>query len=388
MSDTGFIAGLWRECRQMSSRRMYIFGMIIVPIAVAAFFLSLLSEGLPMRIPTAVVDLDHSEMSRSVTRSLNAMQLVEISRKYESYDDALRGVRRGDIFGFFVIPANFEKNTLSAKAPTLEYYTNMTYYVPGSLAFKGFKTVAVATSAGVMTQVMMDVGLDSGAAASLMQPITMDIFGLHNPWMNYAYYLCPSFSMATLVLMIMLMTAFSITMEIKNDTSRRWLQVNNGSILMAVITKLLPQTVVFTAVGFFIQWMLFGYSHMPMNGSIGWMLLATFLTVVAAQSIATLFASIVPNPRMALILCALTGILAFSFTGFSFPVESMYGYLGVFSWLAPVRYWFLIYINEALNGYAVYYSRWFFVALLLFPLVCSAGLWNLKRVSLNPVYVK
>ena len=157
---------------------------------------------------------------------------------------------------------------------------------------------------------------------------------------------------------------------------------------MAVITKLLPQTVVFTAVGFFIQWMLFGYSHMPMNGSIGWMLLATFLTVVAAQSIATLFASIVPNPRMALILCALTGILAFSFTGFSFPVESMYGYLGVFSWLAPVRYWFLIYINEALNGYAVYYSRWFFVALLLFPFVCSAGLWNLKRVSLNPVYVK
>ena len=101
-----------------------------------------------------------------------------------------------------------------------------------------------------------------------------------------------------------------------------------------------------------------------------------------------LFASLVPNPRLSLILCALTGILAFSFTGFSFPVESMYGWLGVFSWFAPVRYWFLIYINEALNGYPVFYSRWFFIALLAFPFVCSAFLWNLKRMCLKPVYVK
>lgn len=382
------MAGMRRECLRMSGRRIYLFGIILVPLLVTVFFLSLLNEGLPMRIPTAIVDLDHSSMSRSLTRSLDALQLTEISQKCESYDEALKLIRNGSIFGFFVIPDNFEKNTLAGNSPTLEYYSNMTYFVPGSLAFKGFKTVSVAASAGVVQQVLQDVGVGPSQAASIMQPLTLDIFGLGNPWMSYSIYLCPSFAMATLILMIMLMTAFSITIEIKNYTSQEWLRKADGSIIVAVVSKLFPQTVMFTAVGFFIQWLLFGYSHFPMHGSIGWMLLATFLAVVTAQSIAVLFASLVPNPRLSLILCALTGILAFSFTGFSFPVESMYGWLGVFSWFAPVRYWFLIYINEALNGYPVFYSRWFFIALLAFPFVCSAFLWNLKRMCLKPVYVK
>lgn len=387
MAETGFVAGVLRQCRLMASRKLYVFGMLIVPIAAAVFFLSILNPGLPLHIPSAVVDFDHSPMSRAVTRSLSATQNIDVDHHCESYDDALREIRQGKIFGFFVIPDDFEKNTLSGKTPTLEYYSNMTYFVPGTLAFKGFKSVAVATSMGVVQQTLQSVGVDGPQARSLMAPVAVDINGLSNPWMSYSIYLCPSFTMAVFVLMIMLMTAFTVTMEIKNGTSREWLSTSGDSILVAVTSKLLPMTVAFTAVGIFIQWLFFGYSHFPMHGSIGWMLFATFLSVVASQSLALFFASIVPNPRLSLTLCALTGILAFSFTGFSFPVESMYGWLAVLSWFAPVRYWFLIYINEALNGYALYYSRFFYVALLLFPLVCSTALWNLKRACKNPVYL-
>lgn len=387
MANLGFIAGVKREIHRLTSRRIYFFGMVLVPLLVAVFFLSILHEGLPEHVPTAVVDMDHSAMSRSLTRSLKAMQVLDLSHEYESYDEALDGIRQGKVFGFFVIPANFEKETLSGNAPTLEYYSNMTYFVPGTLAFKGFKTVAVAASAGVVQQTLQSIGVGPEMTAPLIQPVTIDTFGLGNPWMNYGIYLCPTFTMATFILMIMLMTAFSITIEIKNGTSPEWLATAKGSIIMAVTSKLLPATVIFTAVGMFIQWLLFGYSHFPLNGSLGWMLVATLLAVIAAQGVGLFFASLVPNPRLAFSLCSLFGILAFSFTGFSFPVESMYGYLAVFSWFAPVRYWFLIYINEALNGYALYYSRWFFAALIMFPLAGSLLLWNLRRACLKPVYV-
>ena len=387
MANLGFIAGVKREINRLASRRMYFFGMVLVPLLVAVFFLSILHEGLPEHVPTAVVDMDHSAMSRSLTRSLKAMQVLDLSQDYESYDEALAGVRQGKVFGFFVIPANFEKETLSGNAPTLEYYSNMTYFVPGTLAFKGFKTVAVAASAGVVQQTLQSIGVGPEMTAPLIQPLTVDTFGLANPWMNYGIYLCPTFTMATFILMIMLMTVFAITSEIKHGTSPQWLATAKGSIVVAVASKLFPATVIFTAIGFFIQWLLFGYSYFPLNGSLGWMLVATFLAVIAAQSVGLFFASLVPNPRLALSLSSLFGILAFSFTGFSFPVESMYGYLAVFSWFAPVRYWFLIYINEALNGYALYYSRWFFAALLMFPFAGSLLLWNLRRVCLKPVYV-
>ena len=133
--------------------------------------------------------------------------------------------------------------------------------------------------------------------------------------------------------------------------------------------------------------LLYGYLHFPMNGSMFWLAVATVLFVIACQAMGVLFSSIVPNPRLAMTLAALFGILSFSFTGFSFPVTSMYGYIGVFSWFMPVRYYFLIYINEALDGVALYYSRWYFTALILFPFVCSVLVGRLKKACLKPVYV-
>ena len=371
----------------MTSRRIYLCGMILVPVLTGVFFLSILNKGLPERVPTAVVDLDQSTMSRTVTRSLNAIQYLDISEHCESYDEALVKVRNGSVFGFFVIPDNFERDALGGKTPTLEYYSNMTYFVPGTLAFKGFKTVAVATSGGVVKETLVSLGIDPEKVAELVQPVAVDIFALGNPWMNYAIYLCPSFTMCTFVLMIMLMTAFSITFEIKEGTSQQWLAAAKGRVGVAVVSKLLPHTIVYFAVGLLLLWMLFGYAHFPMHGSLGWMIAATFLMVIAAQSVAVFISSVIPNPRLAFSVCALFGILAFSFTGFSFPVESMYGCLAVFSWIAPIRYWFLIYINEALNGVPLYYSRMFFAALLLFPVVASTMLWHLKRALQKPVYV-
>ena len=382
-----FISGIKREVNRMCSRKMYIFGMVIVPIFTIIFFLSLLHSGLPEQVPTAVVDLDHSSMSRSVTRSLKALQLLDICEEAESYDQALDQIREGKTFGFFVIPANFEKDALSGNTPTLEYFTNMTYFVPGTLSFKGFKTVAVATAGGVVQQTLVSLGVDPQNVASLVQPVAVDQFPLHNPWMNYSYYLTPSFSMATFALMIMLMTVFSITIEIKEGTSPQWLATNGGSMVQAVATKLLPQTVVFMAVGLFILWLMFGYSHFPLNGSLFWLIVATFLLVTASQGFALFVTTVVPNPRLSFSLCALFGILSFSFTGFSFPVQSMYGALAVFSWLAPIRYWFLIYINEGLNGVGLYYSRFYYVALILFPFVAGVMLRRLRKARLNPVYV-
>lgn len=382
-----FMAGIKREVKRMASRRMYLCGMILVPILVMWFLLSLMSVGLPERVPTALVDMDHSKMSRTVSRSLDAMQVLHITDDVESYDQALAAVREGKIFGFFVIPANFERDALSGRKPTLEYYTNMTYFVPGTLSYKGFKTVAVATSGGVVKQTLASVGMAPEEIADMIQPLVVDQFPLHNPWLNYSVYLSPSFGICCFVLMIMIMTVFSITLEIKDGTSPQWLATADNNISVAVASKLIPHTLVYFAVGLFLLWMLFGYSAFPLNGSLWWMIALTFLTVIGSQAFALFIVSVVPNPRLSFSLCCLFGILSFSFAGFSFPVQSMYGSIGIFSYLAPIRYWFLSYVNIALNGVDIYYSRYYFAALLAFPFVACTMLWNLKRMCLKPVYV-
>ncbi|MDE5750393.1 MAG: ABC transporter permease, partial [Duncaniella sp.] len=68
-----------RGIRTLCSRKIYFFMLIVVPLAGAFFFLSLMHEGLPTRIPSAIVDLDHSQMSRRVTRSLACTELIDIT---------------------------------------------------------------------------------------------------------------------------------------------------------------------------------------------------------------------------------------------------------------------------------------------------------------------
>ena len=384
---TGLKATMRREIGRFGSRKIYLFSMVIVPVAMALFFVSLMSSGLPLKTPAAIVDLDHSPMSRSITRSINATELVDITQKLESYDAALEATRKGEIFGFFVIPADFQSDALAGRTPTLEYYTNLTYFVPGTLAYKGFKTVAVGTTGSLVRTTLISVGIDPEMVGSLIQPISLDTHQIGNPWTNYSYYLTPSFLAGVFALMIMLVTTFSITTEIKYGTSPEWLSTAKGRISVALAGKLVPQFAVWSVSAMFMLSLLYYYLHFPMNGNIWAMVAATLLFVAACQAVGVLFASIVPNPRLSMTLSALFGVLSFSFVGFSFPVQSMYGAIGVFSWLMPVRYYFLIYINEALNGIPLYYSRWYFVALIVYPFICSVLVNRLKKACLTPVYV-
>ena len=376
-----------RELRRLVSRKAYIFAMFVVPVFCALFFLSIMDEGLPLHVPTAIVDQDHSGMSREITRTLKSNSLVSITRAEDTYSDAVAAVRRGEVFGFFVIPRNFEADAVAGRTPVIDYYSNMTYYVPGTFLFKGFKTTSVTSAAGMMRASLTASGMDAGQAMNLVQPMAIETHSPGNPWTNYSMYLTPSFMLTMLSLMVLLVTVFSITQEIKWRTSRQWLDTAGGSITVAVFGKLLPHTAIFTLVGWGIGAIIFGFCGFPLHGPVWALLLGLFLMVVANQALAVFVTALLPNPRLALSVCALLGILSFSIAGLSFPVEDMYGGIAILSYIVPVRYMFLIYLDAGFNGLPLYYSRWMFAILALFPALAAAVLWRLKRACLKPVYV-
>ncbi|MDE6418846.1 MAG: ABC transporter permease [Duncaniella sp.] len=378
-----------RGIRTLCSRKIYFFMLIVVPLAGAFFFLSLMHEGLPTRIPSAIVDLDHSQMSRRVTRSLACTELIDITETKESYSDAINALKAGEIYGFFYIPQNFQKQALAGEKPTLSFVTNMSIYVPGTLAYKGFKTQAVTTSGGLLTAVLAESGAEAalGLSSDSLMPLNMDYNLIGNPWMNYSVYLSQSFLAGLIALLAMVMTVFSITEEIKWQTSPEWLASAHGSMGLALLSKLLPQTVILSAVGVAIQAVMFEFLYFPIHCPAWHMVLAMVLLVASSQGFAAFIAEIVPNVRMSLIVVSLTSILAFSVAGFSFPVDKMYGAVGIFAYILPIRYYFLIYIDQALNGIPLYYSRIYYIVMLGMILLPLLGLRRLRGRCLRPVYV-
>ena len=115
----GFLSVVRREIRRLTSRPLYAVAMIAVPLLMAFFFVGMMHRGLPLKVPSGVVDMDHSQMSRTLIRSLDAMELIDVVQQPVDYHTAMEAVQRGEIIGFFMIPEDFERDAISNRAPAL-----------------------------------------------------------------------------------------------------------------------------------------------------------------------------------------------------------------------------------------------------------------------------
>ena len=370
---------------ELVRRPLYFFSFFLMPLFIFLFLSNMMEDGLPVKVPAAIVDKDGSSLSREISQTLATMQMIDCVATPESYTEARHMMQEGKIFGYFLIPDNYEADLLAGRAPEISFYTNMTYYVPASLLFKTFKATAIYTKAGIAVNIINSAGVNDNPSPLLM-PVNINARGIGNPELNYAIYLCNSFLPCVLQLMIMLVTCFSLGQEIKYGTSVRLMQLARGNIYRAIAAKLLPQTIVWMVMAIFMESWLFGWMHFPMHGSWLWMTLSELMFVLACQGMAVFFFGLLPNLRLSLSVSALLGILSFSIAAFLFPAQSMYPAIGIFSWLMPIRYNFLIYGDIALNGLSIYYSRIWFVAYIIYMLLPLTVLWRIRRHMLKPVY--
>lgn len=385
---SGFQQIFKRSVIQMAKRPVYWTAMFILPLFMTLLLTSMMEEGLPDKVPAAIVDKDGSSISRQISQNLGAMQTVDLAYESNSFTEARHRMQEGEIFGFFLIPENFEKDLLSGKGPVVTFYTNMTYYVPASLLFKTFKTTALISKAGIILNIGESAGLSQQKLLPMMQPITIATRGLGNPGLNYAIYLCNSFVPCVFQLMIMLMVSFALGHEIKYGGSTRLMSLADGNVFKAIVAKILPQTIGWWIMILFMESWLYKWQGYPMNGSWWWITFSEMMFVVASQCVAIFIFGLFPNLRLSISVCSLLGILSFSLAAFSFPVESMYGAIAIFSYLMPIRYNFLIYIDQALNGIDIYYSRWWFAAYIVYMLLPLTVGWRIKKCFNRPVYVE
>ncbi len=355
-----------RECRRLVSRPLYLFCMVIAPLFCYLFFTTLLDSGLPTNMPVGVVDQDMSTISRNLTRNLDAFGQTAVVAHYPSIREARTAMQRGEIYGFYYIPQGTSSEVQAQRQPKLSFYTNNTLLVAGSLLFKDMKMMSELAAGSAASTTLYAKGATEDQAMGFLQPIVIDAHPLNNPWLNYSVYLCNTFAPGVLMLLIFMVTVYSIGVEIKDRTAREWLSMGNDSIWISLAGKLLPHTAVFFLMGMLYNAYLYGFLHFPCNSGIFPMLLATLCLILASQSMGILMIGILPTLRLGLSFASLWGVLSFSMCGLSFPIMGMHPTLQALANLFPLRHYFLIYVDQALNGYPMIYSWTNYVALLIF----------------------
>ena len=376
-----------RECHRLVSRPLYLFCMVIAPLFCYIFFTTLMASGLPTDLPVGAVDLDNSNTSRKLLRNLDAFSQTGIVEQYNSVNEARHAMQQGKIYGFFYIPAHLSAEAQSQRQPTLSFYTNNSYLIAGSLLFKDMKMMGELASGSAARSVLYAKGATESQAMAFLQPIVIDTHPLNNPWLNYSVYLCNTLLPGVLMLMIFMITVYSIGVEIKDRTAREWLRTGNNSIYISLVGKLLPHTVIFTIMGIFYNVYLYGYLHFPCNSGIFSMIFATLFLVLASQSLGVVMIGTFPSLRLGLSFASLWGVISFSISGFTFPVMAMHPVLQALSNLFPLRHYFLIYVDQALNGYSMAYSWINYMALLIFMMLPFLVIHRLKKALIYYKYM-
>ena len=220
-----------------------------------------------------------------------------------------------------------------------------------------------------------------------LQPIVIDTHAIGNPWLNYSVYLNNTILPGVLQLVIFMITVFSIGTEIKQGTARKWLSMGNNSLFVSIIGKLLPQTVIFTLMGVLLCVTLYGFNAFPLHS--GWMpmLVAMFFLVIASQAVGVFMIGTLPTLRLGLSFACLFGMISFSIVGFSYPLLAMDPTLQALGRLFPLRHYFLIYVDQALNGRSLFYTWSEYVWLLGFLILPFLIGKNLKRALLYLKYI-
>ncbi len=379
-------AVILREWKRMLSRPIYLFSSAFVMIFCYIFFLTFFSEGLPRSMPIGVVDMDQSYVSRTFVRNIDAVPQVSIVKQYVDYSEARDAMQRGEIYAFFQINKDFERELMSQQQPEFNFYVNEAYIVAGSLTYKELIYISNMGAAYVQKKMLELRGekVEESEILAVVQPISNDSHMIANPYANYGVYLLNMLLPGIMQMLILLMTVFTIGFEMKVNSTPELMRAANNSMIAALLGKLLPYTLLFSILGVGGNLVLYKYMHFPMNGSFVWFSFATILFVMAYQAIGVLFIGLLPSLREALSLVAVYAILGVSFTGFTFPIEAMPRGVQVFQHLFPIRYYFKIYTAEALNGAPIRYSIIYFALIAAFILLPFIIYKRLRKAVMQP----
>ena len=380
---SGVTATVRREMARLASNGEYRAVAWWLPLGVVIFFAIFFSQEVVGALPVAVVDEDNSSLSRKVVSMIRATPQTAIVEEVADMITARTKVLQGDVVAVVEIPDGFSKNILSGEPTSIIFYDSGANISANSLVAKGVQTAITTFGVGVSLQRATMQGIAPEMAMAQTMPIAFTTYGLFNPWLNYAYYVAPCFWAMILIIAVMLSTIYAVGTELRYATTVAWLRTANGSLVGALMGKLAPITLSLWLLSAVVAMLIFGVFGAPMNGSWTMLMVGTMALIVSYQAIALFIVAITASFRLSLSLGGGYSVLAFTFSGVTFPTMAMIAWVQPFTMLFPYTYFMRLYIDQAVRGVAWWLSMQDMAAMLLFCLLPLLLLGRMKRILVN-----
>jgi ABC-2 type transport system permease protein len=382
----GFWLVFWREIGWLRRRPFLLAFVTIVPLALMALLTGIFSAGLATRLPIAVLDLDSSDLSRSIIRMVDATPDTAVSVRVGELAEGRGMILSGKVHGLLMLPRNLERDVFASRRPEVVFFYNTQTLTIGNLTLRGVNAAVPTAAAGIRLSLRTAQGQPIEEAQVAISPIPVQIHALFNPTLNYVHFLLAALLPSLLQIVIVTASAYSVGMDVETRHRLRILRRLGGGLWPAMAGKLLPYTVIFLLVLGVSDAVLFGILELPLHGR-GWLLdIAGFLFILSCQLLGSLLALLLTPTATAVSIATLLTSPAFGFMGIGFPRLGMNAFSLGFGALLPGTWYLTARIDQTVRGTPLDLS-WRPILILLAFVVGLAGLvaLRLERLRTNAV---
>ncbi|MGE5358123.1 MAG: ABC transporter permease, partial [Bacteroidales bacterium] len=335
----------------------------------------------------AIVDQDHSSLSRQLTRMIDAAPSMRVACQAADAEAARTLVLENRVYAVVLMPSEMERDVRRGEAPKVVAYYNAQLLLPASLIRRDLRAAVATLSGGLELKTREARGETPRAALARLEPVRLDSHTLFNPQLNYVYFLVTALLPAMLQIFVTVGTVHLVGSELKTGTAGEWLTTAGGSSLRAMAAKLLPYTAWFVMLALFMLVLLFRGAGVPLRGSLPVIVLSTLSFVLAYQAVAIVLVTWLANFRFATSAAAFYCTPAFAFIGVTFPSAAMPAAGRVWGEMLPLTHYVRVLIDQGLRGAPAAAALPSMAALFAFILAgCAASAWRLPRILRDPRY--
>ena len=341
-----FIAGVRGACaREIQYLRTHAWDWALiswVPAVTLALIWWIFSAGVNTKLPLAFVDEDHSQASRHLSIAIEATRSTAIAAQPASLEDAWALARERRVYAIVHVPHDWERRAQRTDPLPVVLYTDEQFHAAGSAIANDVLGAAASVVGDRALAALASLGGGFAGAERRAALVHAELRSLYGPQLSFERALTGAFLPTTLHLFVLGAAAFAIGREFRDRTAGAWLQSARGSIVAALVGKLLPLLCCFSALALAVIVWLAGYRGWTANGSLLMWSVGFGSLILACCAIPALLVGLTGTLRVALAVCAITNVTAVSFTGFTYPLYSMITGAKIWSQMLPYHYFFEI----------------------------------------------
>ncbi len=343
-SAHAFAASLRRELQHWRSDRWELALVTVLPLLLMALMMWLFSGSVLRQVPIALVDLDHSPISRGLARAIDDSPGVRVASQPASLQQAQAQLRALEVFAIVLVPRDLSRRALRGETVPVYAFYNATYMATGQSAGRDIGDAVSAYNARMLKQ---QIALQVGPAKLRGPPVTVQATVLSNPARSYELFLLPLIFPAMLSLLAALAAGAAFGREQRDGLLGDWLQQRPWA---AMAGKLFPYVALFSVYGAFGVLYLAYVRGDGMAGSLWLMLLAQPLFYLACCSFALLFIAVTRDTCTGLSAVGLTIGTALAFSGATFPVIEAPLFTRVWNMLLPLTAYVQVQMQQLFMG--------------------------------------